>query len=749
MAVTITLVRAGTRDLPLGTAQTDGQGHLEARATSGPPRRFVSDRRHECRRGEGSRPSSSCRRLTSPFPIAAVFALLIAGVFGRRCLASTPARGRDAARGLAIAEGHCRQGLTQAAVSRVIHSHRGPARKFTCGCRFAGGSREYARGRELHATLWRRCPGRRRPATADDLVERSGGNRRHAGRVERSTGDHSRRWRGSAVPRSTPVRFSLLLMIAALLAVSVGAPAAAAPPGKGGNTAGKAVFFAADGMRQDIVEKYAAAGVMPTMKRVPEGRHEGVRQRPADPGAAEHGRRLVHASRPARGRASTDRPTTRSTRTGTRSATARTAAFDPGVLQAESIAQSAERGGLKVAQVEWAGGRNASIQGPTIDFQGFFSGRGVATNFIGEAGDAAVRRRAVHQRLRPAVRSSRRVRRPQAAVPRRRGRRRRDRLDGRADVGDRQPREGDAAPGARRSRHRTSTASTRTSSTAPTTARSTTTRSCSRGRRAARHRRRRHAAPRASGPTSRSRSTAARSTARPPACSSRSRSSARISPRPPVPHVASPARSRRGRRGRASRVHGDFDEYVARKFPTSTAADFAILEAGVDERGDVRRAGPVLGDRPRADARVRGDQVPAGPRCSSACRRRTSSSTSSSASSARRCPIGAANPAYDDVFLDGDEGRPRRGSARGSSAPPTEEADEVLTLARALVGKNPTTFVSSDHGFAPQFLAIDASKPLSTSACSSRRRPRTAARRPARRSARRRPAGPVARCRST
>ena len=65
--------------------------------------------------------------------------------------------------------------------------------------------------------------------------------------------------------------------------------------------------------------------------------------------------------------------------------TNRTAAFDPGVLQAESIAQAAERGGLKVAQVEWAGGRNASINGPTIDFQTFLSGRGVATNFIGGA----------------------------------------------------------------------------------------------------------------------------------------------------------------------------------------------------------------------------------------------------------------------------------------------------------------------------------------------------------------------------
>ena len=60
----------------------------------------------------------------------------------------------------------------------------------------------------------------------------------------------------------------------------------------------------------------------------------------------------------------------------------RTAAFDAGVLQAETLAQSAERGGLKVAQIEWAGGRGGEIQGPTVDFRTFLSGRGVATNYI-------------------------------------------------------------------------------------------------------------------------------------------------------------------------------------------------------------------------------------------------------------------------------------------------------------------------------------------------------------------------------
>ena len=53
-----------------------------------------------------------------------------------------------------------------------------------------------------------------------------------------------------------------------------------------------------------------------------------------------------------------------------------------GVLQAETLAQAAERGGKKVAQIEWAGGRSGAIDGPTLDFRNFRSGRGVATNYI-------------------------------------------------------------------------------------------------------------------------------------------------------------------------------------------------------------------------------------------------------------------------------------------------------------------------------------------------------------------------------
>ena len=56
--------------------------------------------------------------------------------------------------------------------------------------------------------------------------------------------------------------------------------------------------------------------------------------------------------------------------------------FMPGVLQADSIAQAAERAGKTVVAVDWtgAGGYDPALQGPVIDFRTFFSDRGVLTN---------------------------------------------------------------------------------------------------------------------------------------------------------------------------------------------------------------------------------------------------------------------------------------------------------------------------------------------------------------------------------
>ena len=177
---------------------------------------------------------------------------------------------------------------------------------------------------------------------------------------------------------------ALALLIAVALAPTAGAHGKNHGPGSG-SSSGKAVFFAADGMRQDLVARYAARGLMPTMnsflRHGVQAKDGGLlTQAPPNTGAGWYSLATgawpgVHGS------------TNNTFHVNGQPFGNRTAAFDANVLQAESIAQSAERDGLKVAQVEWAGGRNASIQGPTIDFQQFLSGRGVATNFIGAAGE--------------------------------------------------------------------------------------------------------------------------------------------------------------------------------------------------------------------------------------------------------------------------------------------------------------------------------------------------------------------------
>ena len=158
---------------------------------------------------------------------------------------------------------------------------------------------------------------------------------------------------------------------------------------------------------------------------------------------------------------------------------------------------------------------------------------------------------------------------------------------------------------------------------------------------------------------------------------------------------------------------GDFDEYLAQKFPTSTAADFAVLEAGVVSEETYVEQGLywATGHQPmlkyvlktyKPDLALVGHARPP-----------TSSSTSSSGWSPRSCPNGAANPAYDDVDAQR-HARPSRQPAREAFIRRAYQgADDDAARSRARCSaKDPTTFVASDHGFAPQFLAIDASKVL-------------------------------------
>ena len=153
-----------------------------------------------------------------------------------------------------------------------------------------------------------------------------------------------------------------------------------------------------------------------------------------------------------------------------------------------------------------------------------------------------------------------------------------------------------------------------------------------------------------------------------------------------------------------------FAEFLAKEFPTATAADFAILEAGIVSEDTYVEQGLYwsTGHWPMleyvADT-YHPDLLMVGMPTTDEFQHQFLGLVSPT------LPNGDPNPAFDDVNLDGTTDglvAKRRGYIREAY----HESDQTLALARSLMGKDPTTFVGSDHGFAPQFLAIDASQVL-------------------------------------
>ena len=358
---------------------------------------------------------------------------------------------------------------------------------------------------------------------------------------------------------------------------------------------------------------------------------------------------------------------------------ARTAAFDPGVLQVETIAQSAERGGLKVAQVEWAGGRNATIQGPTIDFQSFFSGRGVATNFIGTAGDAlfddgpfiaSFGLQFDHPAGYPG----------QAPFP------------GAADAGGRlagrpgvvQPGQGDAPPRPRRGGDKYGLNayifdSTNDGTTNYDKVLFSKTKSAADSVGTLRKGEWADVKVKISGGALDGK-TAGMLVKVEELTGDLSR--VRLFHTSVSRAIASWPTW-----GGAPGFPGDFDEFLAQKFPTSTAADFAILEAGVTSEDTYVQQGLywATGHQPMLEyvaKTYKPDLLLVGVPTTDEFQHQFLGLVSPT------LPNGAANPAYDDVDLNGvKDGRvaAREGYIRTAYA----EADETLTLARKLVGQRP------------------------------------------------------------
>jgi len=166
------------------------------------------------------------------------------------------------------------------------------------------------------------------------------------------------------VIRST--RIPVLLTVLALL-LSLAPATSAAPPAKKNSPIGSAdrtVMFASDGMRPDFVERFAAEGVMPTYQALMDAGATGdngmVQAFPPNTGVGWYTM--------ATGTYPSEHGSTNNTffRAGD-AFNNRTSFSGAGVLQADTIANAAERAGKKVAQIDWVGGAQAGIAGPTVD----------------------------------------------------------------------------------------------------------------------------------------------------------------------------------------------------------------------------------------------------------------------------------------------------------------------------------------------------------------------------------------------
>jgi 2',3'-cyclic-nucleotide 2'-phosphodiesterase (5'-nucleotidase family) len=164
------------------------------------------------------------------------------------------------------------------------------------------------------------------------------------------------------------------LAVLALVLVTMMGPGRAGPAKTHAASNPRVLLFSSDGMRPDLMQQYAADGVMPTyaslMATGVKGANGMLQSFPPNTGVGWYTM--------ATGTYPSEHGSTNNTfhRTGDTFSN-RTSFSGAGVLQADTLANAAERAGKKVAQVDWVGGRSANIDGPTVDFANFFSTRGV------------------------------------------------------------------------------------------------------------------------------------------------------------------------------------------------------------------------------------------------------------------------------------------------------------------------------------------------------------------------------------
>jgi Type I phosphodiesterase / nucleotide pyrophosphatase len=139
----------------------------------------------------------------------------------------------------------------------------------------------------------------------------------------------------------------------------------------------KAILFSSDGMRPDVMKRYVKKGLMPTfkdlLKKGVAGRNGLLQAFPPNTGVGWH--TLASGTWPS------EHGSTNNTFHRTGDAFNNTTSFaTPGILQADTLLQSAERAGKTVVAMEWVAARALvpALQGPVIDFRTFIGGRGIA-----------------------------------------------------------------------------------------------------------------------------------------------------------------------------------------------------------------------------------------------------------------------------------------------------------------------------------------------------------------------------------
>jgi len=178
------------------------------------------------------------------------------------------------------------------------------------------------------------------------------------------------------VPARALAAVSTVLVV---VAVAVTSGATAASEAQQAALTETAIFFGSDGMRPDLMNKYVGQGVMPTyadlVSKGVQGQNGLLQGFPPNTG--------VGWSTLATGTWPSEHGSTNNTffRQGESSFNNRTSFADTGIVQADHIAQAAERAGKKVVSVEWVAARSLvpALQGPVVDFRSFFSTRGVLT----------------------------------------------------------------------------------------------------------------------------------------------------------------------------------------------------------------------------------------------------------------------------------------------------------------------------------------------------------------------------------